>query len=486
MSEPVDWLDELRDLCDASIEGRLTDGQRQRLEQLVLGRPEARRVYAEYLHQHACLHWSAADPALLPLGQPTRPAAETRPARVRRPRLLRWGGAALAASVLAAVGLGVLIFKGPRSPGAVATLAESKACKWESGTLPTQSGARLGAGRLRLAEGLAHIVFDQGAEVTLEGPADLELLSARHCVLHAGRLVARVSPPALGFLVDTPSAVLKDLGTEFGVHVHDEGTADVQVFKGLVDVEHRATGRTERMPTGKNLRFGPKTVAEVDPAQEKSQAVQGPAPAEGDGTQVIHLTTALGRGRDAYVQPKYPSEHASDVLSLVKNTVDQKSDYLRKAYLAFDLAALAGQWVTEAQLTLTFVPTEMGFASEVPDATFRVYGLTDEGLDGWDERTLRWHTAPANRPGGAALDPDRVVLLGTFELAQGVAGGARGVAGPALVDFLNRDTNGLATLIVVRETKGSGRNDLVHGYANKHHPQLPPPTLRLSVVPRRP
>ena len=52
------------------------------------------------------------------------------------------------------------------------------------------------------------------------------------------------------------------------------------------------------------------------------------------------------------------------------------------------------------------------------------------------------------------------------------------------MDFLNRDTNGLATFILVRETKGSGRTDLVHGFANKRHPSLPPPTLKLTVVPR--
>ncbi|WP_406700524.1 hypothetical protein V5E97_17095 [Singulisphaera sp. Ch08] len=42
----------------------------------------------------------------------------------------------------------------------------------------------------------------------------------------------------------------------------------------------------------------------------------------------------------------------------------------------------------------------------------------------------------------------------------------------------------MATFIIVRETKGSGRMDLVHGFAGKHHPQLLPPTLKLTAVPR--
>jgi len=137
--------------------------------------------------------------------------------------------------------------------------------------------------------------------------------------------------------------------------------------------------------------------------------------------------------------------------------------------------------VDEARLSLTFAPTGMGFASEVPDATFAVFGLTDESLDHWDEETIRWNNAPANRPGGLDLDETRVVRLGTFEIVQGELSGTRSIEGSALAEFLNRDTNGMATFIVVRETQGSGRSDLVHGFANKNHPDLAPPTLRLTV-----
>jgi hypothetical protein len=200
---------------------------------------------------------------------------------------------------------------------------------------------------------------------------------------------------------------------------------------------------------------------------------------------VVQISTAMGRGKDAYVQPLFPSKNSSDILLLVKNTVPKSADYDRKAYIGLDLTPIAGLKIVEAQLTFTFAPTGLGFASEVPDATFTVYGLTDESLDDWDERTIRWQNAPANRPGGANLEPTKVVRLGTFVIVQGALSGTRSIAGDALVDFLNRDTNGLATFILVRETMGSGRTDLVHGFANKHHPSLPPPTLKLTVEPRR-
>lgn len=481
MSGPENRRDELHALCEAAIEGRLTHEQRDRLERLVLEDPEARRHYAEAVHQHASLHWSAADPAFLDPAS----AAEEGPTPPRtRGWLARTARLAAAAALLGAIGWGAgRWLGGGAEPASVATLAEAKACKWGAGTLPTEAGSRLSAGRLRLAEGLARLRFDGGAELTLEGPADLEIVSGRRCVLHAGRLVGRVPPPARGFTVETPAAVVTDLGTEFGVNARDGETADVQVFEGRVDVEHRGTGRTTAMATGSNRRFGPEGSAEFDPLAEQPAAGQHRPPRPDDGaTRVLDISTAMGRGKDAYIQPPVPTKQPPEALLLVKNTTDDR--YGRKAYLAIDLAPISGLEIAEAELSLAFAPTGLGYASEIGDADFAVYGLADESLDGWDERAIRWDDAPANRPGGAELDPAKVALLGRFSVPQGVLSGPFGIAGKPLADFLRRDTNGLATFIVVRETKGSGRSDLVHGFAGRRHAQLPPPTLKLTATPR--
>jgi hypothetical protein len=365
MSSAWQGYEGLHPLCEAAIEGRLTADELRRLEQLVLDDATARRLYVEYVHQHASLRWSVAEPSFL-RAEPPAPGGTTlrlRPARPSKWRHFRLAGAVAAASVLFAVGIGLGLHSTAgldRPPATFAVLSAGKACKWDGGSLPTEVGARLGAGRLRLVEGLARIVFDHGAEIALEAPVDLELLSSERCILRAGRLVAKVPPRAIGFLVETPTAVLKDLGTEFGVNVRDAQTSDVQVFDGRVDAFHRGTRRTESMKTGRSVRFGMDTTADFDPHDELPDEESGPTPSADSDRRIVHISTALGRGKDAYIQPKYPSEHHSDILMLVKYSASPSPDYERKAYIGMDLSSIAGMQVVEARLSLAFAPTGMG------------------------------------------------------------------------------------------------------------------------------
>ena len=484
--------DELQSLCESAIEGRLTHEEAARLDRLIVDDREARLYYVEYLHQHACLRWSVAEPAFFASPLMAGAALAKVPESARggwwRPRR-RWtlslaGGMAAAAVLIFGVWLGTRS-RGGQVPRPVAALSGTEACKWGSGSLPTETGSRLLAGRLRLVEGLARISFADGAEVTLEGPADFELVSSSRCILHAGRLVAKVPTQAIGFTVDTATAVIKDLGTEFGVNAREGLSADVHVFDGLVDVRHRSTGRVEHMRTGGSFRFAPADVSEFDALAEPPAMERPNIWVESGAARLIQVSTATGRGKDTYVQPPAPPKDVPKAVLLVKSTTPGSEAYNRKAYIGLDLMPVSGLQIVEAQFSLALAPTGMGFASEVPDATFAVYGLTDESQDDWIDRTILWEDAPANAAGGSALDAAKVVLLGRFEVAQGVQSGTREISGSALVDFLNRDTNGLATLILVRETLGSGREDLVHGFGGRYHPHLSPPTLKLKAEPRR-
>ena len=453
MTDRHDPTDDWRELADAALDGRATPDQTARLDRLLRDDPDARAFYAEYagLHAELSVAW---------------PEAEAAPPR-RPPARLRWATAG-AAVLLAGIGLGWAATAGPRP---VATLTEARACLWLDGDLPTREGASLPPGRLRLAEGVARLLFASGAVVTLEGPTEVDLMTAGRCRLTAGRLVARVEDGATGFVVETPSAVLKDQGTEFGVHVRDAAVSDVQVFEGMVDVRHRASGANRTVRGGESVRLGGGGIVAL--VGEESGH-----PAGAPGRPSVRVTTADGRGADGFVASGNPVVPGTPNVLYVKHILPDDGPYQRKAYLRFDLAGVGP--VAAADLSLTLVPGDMGFATAFPDATFAVYGLTDDALDDWHPAILTWAIAPANRPGGAALDPAKAVLLGRFAVASGVTRGEFGVGGPPLAEFLNRDANRLATMVVVRETAVSRQDSLIHCFAGRDYLRAAPPTLTLT------
>jgi hypothetical protein len=495
------WRKELEALCESAIEGQLTEATRDRIESLVASDPAARQFYVDYLHQHACLSWAAGKPQSLwptsasqmrlagaadgppPAGTITPETAAPR-ATSRLRRWVRFGTFFLSAAAVLLIGLWLGgVMTGKETPNIVATLTSTKAAKWSGGTLPTADGTHLTPGSLHLAEGVARLTFGRGAEVSLEGPAELHLVSVDKCVLVSGRLVANVPPPAIGFIVETQAAMLKDLGTEFGVSVRDPDSVDVAVFDGLVDVQERSSGHTSRIKEGNSARVLAKQVTVYPTASEMPPPPSDTSPITAVDTtrRVVQVSDALGRGKDAFVLSSGPPdlEHTTPGLLQVKNVLQTDSLYQRKAYICFDLAPVSGEEILEARLDLTLMPT--AFSSRFPDATFAVYGMTDDALDSWDEQTIDWDNAPANGPGGAGVDTSKAVLLGRFVVEQGIQQGTFGINGDVLRQFLQRDHNGLATMIIVRETGRAEEKSIIHGFASRRHPTAAPPTLKLVL-----
>jgi|GEM_PF-5233465 len=144
--------------------------------------------------------------------------------------------------------------------------------KWSADPdyFPPFSYASVSLGRkYKLDSGLLEITYDSGAKVILEGPCDFTAESTAGGYLALGKLAAKVdngqwtvvsgqgsrssslatshSPPATNhsplsplppplFSVRTPTAVVTDLGTEFGVEVDTTGDTLAQVFSGEVQV----------------------------------------------------------------------------------------------------------------------------------------------------------------------------------------------------------------------------------------------------------
>ena len=107
-------------------------------------------------------------------------------------------------------------------------------------------------------------------------------------------------------------------------------------------------------------------------------------------------------------------------IGIDKQVLSRLPNLNRKGYLAFDLSKFAGHKFTETELVLTIEPSELGFASFVPDSTFAVYGLIDESEDHWEETSLNWAHAPAQDPlakEGNQPVAAKAKLLGRFEIA---------------------------------------------------------------------
>ena len=67
------------------------------------------------------------------------------------------------------------------------------------------------AGRIRFQEGRLTLAFFSGVSLTVEGPADLELLAGDRVFCHYGKLRARVPHGAEGFTVRTAGYEVVDL-----------------------------------------------------------------------------------------------------------------------------------------------------------------------------------------------------------------------------------------------------------------------------------
>ncbi len=109
------------------------------------------------------------------------------------------------------------------------------------GAVELALGVGFAAGqKLNLTDGLAEITFDSGAKVILHAPAQFAVGEAMGGDLRFGRLTAKVPHSARGFTINTPTAKVVDLGTEFGVKVNDDRTMHVTVFVGDVVVSEQS------------------------------------------------------------------------------------------------------------------------------------------------------------------------------------------------------------------------------------------------------
>ena len=127
----------------------------------------------------------------------------------------------------------------------IATVARLEAARWPEGSEVRHAGDKLRRGHLSLLSGYASLRFAHGAELLVEGPADLELVSRDLVRMRSGSAFAHVPPEAIGFTLEGPTGRVVDKGTDFGVHV-GQGGMEVHVLKGEVEAGRGSALQTLR------------------------------------------------------------------------------------------------------------------------------------------------------------------------------------------------------------------------------------------------
>jgi Concanavalin A-like lectin/glucanases superfamily len=256
---------ELRELLEAMCEERATPDQLRRLETMVLADPQAEELYITFMTLQATLRCKFRG---VPLARPVDAldaGIRLEGSRVRRhPLRLGWTlatAACLAAAVTLGLSLRGRLGGGPSSdrrpvPSAdlaagpamgasgllwkgvepLAVVVQTDDARWEQAEGPTPvRGHTVGPGRFRLASGTTTFAFLNGVMLTLEGPADIDLISVERVFCRRGKLRTRVPKGAEGFIVASPSSAVVDLGTEFALNLEDDGHAQVMVFEGVAE-----------------------------------------------------------------------------------------------------------------------------------------------------------------------------------------------------------------------------------------------------------
>jgi hypothetical protein len=280
-------------LCDETI----TPEELQRLDRLLCGDAEVRRLYLEHLDVHARLSYqlhelgetASRDAAGVPKSDAQGLAASHLPLSALPPSIVPshffTGGAvasyAIAVLIVCLAGLAAWNWRtsgdsrpmaGSTTLSTVSQVADSrldgkgaavgritamKDCRWVDSAAPTENGADVRLGRkYHLAAGSLEITYNSGAKVTLHGPAVFDVDSPIGGFLKSGRLTARgdtvgpavvaedpaekrrvVERPFLCIRVPNPVApmmLVADRAAEFRVSIEQPLNTSVHLVRGLV------------------------------------------------------------------------------------------------------------------------------------------------------------------------------------------------------------------------------------------------------------
>ncbi|ARN56614.1 NPCBM/NEW2 domain-containing protein [Sedimentisphaera salicampi] len=135
----------------------------------------------------------------------------------------------------------------PSRPHQVAQIADSSEALWQgSKPVENENGVYLRSSKeYQLKGGVAKILLSNGVEFLLEEEAKFEIENAERVNVLEGSAYFKVPSTCIGFIADTPTSRIIDLGTEFGVSVLSGGSSELHMFRGRCSMAPRIENRTK-------------------------------------------------------------------------------------------------------------------------------------------------------------------------------------------------------------------------------------------------
>lgn len=155
-------------------------------------------------------------------------------------------------------------------------------------------------------------------------------------------------------------------------------------------------------------------------------------------------------------------------LYISNNNSETPSSVSYKTYLFYDLSGLDKVGITEGWLEAVCIQGAVGSNEKL-----QIYGIPDS-KDGVDTASITWENAPCNNTASATSLTSDAVYIGDIVVSEKnvVLKGT----GTAFAELVQKDTNNVLGLIIVRETLRNSRYSL----ASSQHKTYAPPIVKLK------
>ncbi len=272
--------EEVIELANSYTDGVWDDEKNARFEALLKADPEARRVAADFLHDHAALYCEFIDSSEF-----TRDDLPFHDELVAEPQKSIFKGAMLMLTMASclAVGLYFLFQKNIPTSEPKYTQADEQVVNVKpyikrdvahvlrldgqftlnNGQI-LEKGSQIEAGSIiEMQEGLLELAFNQSdVHVIATAPLKMTVSSEEYLLLERGEVKLHVPPQGIGFVVETKERKITDLGTSFVVSA-TPNNSKVLVLDGEIAVEKSNGGEQRLMKQGEVANFQGQKTAKI-------------------------------------------------------------------------------------------------------------------------------------------------------------------------------------------------------------------------------